>query len=430
MTGFTTGELPFRYLGVPLRSKRLSVSQCQPLLDKMLGKNKQWTVKFLSYVGRLQLIKSVLIAIQSFWSQIFPLPKKTIQLVEAICRKFLWTGDTSSSKKVLVVWDKLCRPKTKGGLNVTDLGTWNRVALLKHLWNLCKKDKLWIRWVHVYYVKGKDPWEVDANQASWIIRKILQAGKYMNEAGLNTGMGKLYTKYTLNSWGIQVSPNCPLCEQELECHKHLFFACPFSVDVWRRLLAWLGITRRPGSWDEELKWAMDHVKGKGSKTMIYRMSITGAVYHLWLERNRRVFQQEKICSEDIVRHYIKSVSDVYLEFAKETRRKESAVAQQGNNNGVSPGITKITSRIQIWTAELSNDPQQSIRQPMQGYIKSVSDVYLEFAKETRRKESAVAQQGNNNGVSPGITKITSRIQIWTAELSNDPQQSIRQPMQG
>nr|XP_016447089.1 PREDICTED: uncharacterized protein LOC107772114 [Nicotiana tabacum] len=35
-------------------------------------------------------------------TQIFPLPKKIIQQVEGICRKFLWTGDTSSSKKALV----------------------------------------------------------------------------------------------------------------------------------------------------------------------------------------------------------------------------------------------------------------------------------------------------------------------------------------
>ncbi|OIT39896.1 hypothetical protein A4A49_55824 [Nicotiana attenuata] len=66
--GFSKGSLPFRYLGVPLSSKRLSVAQCQPLLDKMVGRIKNWTVKFLSNAGRLQLIKSVLFAIQSFWS--------------------------------------------------------------------------------------------------------------------------------------------------------------------------------------------------------------------------------------------------------------------------------------------------------------------------------------------------------------------------
>lgn len=35
--GFIKGELPFRYLGVPLSFKRLFVSQCQPLIDRMLN---------------------------------------------------------------------------------------------------------------------------------------------------------------------------------------------------------------------------------------------------------------------------------------------------------------------------------------------------------------------------------------------------------
>lgn len=33
--GFSIGTLPFKYLGVPLSSKRLA-TQCQPLIDRML----------------------------------------------------------------------------------------------------------------------------------------------------------------------------------------------------------------------------------------------------------------------------------------------------------------------------------------------------------------------------------------------------------
>ncbi|KAH0724700.1 hypothetical protein KY284_000565 [Solanum tuberosum] len=72
-TGFTRGVLPFRYLGVTLSTKKLSVGQCQPLIDKMMGRITNWTVKFLSYAGRLQLVKSVLRTMQTFWTQIFML---------------------------------------------------------------------------------------------------------------------------------------------------------------------------------------------------------------------------------------------------------------------------------------------------------------------------------------------------------------------
>lgn len=74
-TGFLKGSLPFKYLGVPLSSKKITVSQCQPLLDKILGRINTWTVKYVSYAGRLQLVQSVLISIQAFWSQIFLLPR-------------------------------------------------------------------------------------------------------------------------------------------------------------------------------------------------------------------------------------------------------------------------------------------------------------------------------------------------------------------
>ncbi|KAH0685683.1 hypothetical protein KY290_017200 [Solanum tuberosum] len=95
-TGFTKGALPFKYLGVPLSSKKLSISQCQTLIDKMVGRINTWTVKFLSYAGRLQLVQSVLTSIQAFWSQIFLIPKKLLQTIETLCKRFLWKGDAQS----------------------------------------------------------------------------------------------------------------------------------------------------------------------------------------------------------------------------------------------------------------------------------------------------------------------------------------------
>lgn len=95
-TGFTKGQFPFRYLGVPLSYKKLSISQRQPLLDRMLERMHMWTVKFLSYAGRLQLVQSVLTSIQAIWAQIFLLPKEVLQQVETICKRFLNNGDAQT----------------------------------------------------------------------------------------------------------------------------------------------------------------------------------------------------------------------------------------------------------------------------------------------------------------------------------------------
>lgn len=83
LLGFSKGELPFKYLGVPLISKRLTIMQCQPLLDKIMGRITSWTTKMMSYVGRVQLIKSVLFSIQTYWSQLFVLPKKVTAMIIA-----------------------------------------------------------------------------------------------------------------------------------------------------------------------------------------------------------------------------------------------------------------------------------------------------------------------------------------------------------
>ncbi|XP_019262507.1 PREDICTED: uncharacterized protein LOC109240335 [Nicotiana attenuata] len=89
MIGFSKVEIPFRYLGVPLR--------------------------------RVQLIKNVLFSIQIYWSQIFVLPTKVIKLIEATCRRFSWTGGVELTKRTLLAWQKVCYPASAGGLNILDI---------------------------------------------------------------------------------------------------------------------------------------------------------------------------------------------------------------------------------------------------------------------------------------------------------------------
>ncbi|KAK6791822.1 hypothetical protein RDI58_010903 [Solanum bulbocastanum] len=99
MLGFTLGGLPFRYLGVPLSTKKLTIPQCVTLLEMITKRVRCWSARMLSHAGRLQLIKSVIFGMQSYWAQIFVLPTKIVKLVEAVCRSFLWTGTGEFSRK-------------------------------------------------------------------------------------------------------------------------------------------------------------------------------------------------------------------------------------------------------------------------------------------------------------------------------------------
>ena len=53
---FPHGDLPMRYLEVPLISTKLNASNYKPLIDSITGRISRWTSKLLSFAGRIQLI--------------------------------------------------------------------------------------------------------------------------------------------------------------------------------------------------------------------------------------------------------------------------------------------------------------------------------------------------------------------------------------
>ncbi|XP_049366604.1 uncharacterized protein LOC125831456 [Solanum verrucosum] len=95
--GFSYGELPFKYLGVPLATKKISLIQWQPLLDRITSRISSWTAKNLSYAGRAQLIKSAVFGIQAYWTQLFSIPAKVLHLIDAHCKSYLWAGSGEES---------------------------------------------------------------------------------------------------------------------------------------------------------------------------------------------------------------------------------------------------------------------------------------------------------------------------------------------
>ncbi|XP_021739514.1 uncharacterized protein LOC110705904 [Chenopodium quinoa] len=129
MLGVAKGFFPFRYLGVPLSSKKLTISLCRPFIER------------------------------AYWSQIFILRKKILREMDSRFRFFLWTGKGNPSKKALVSWKYLCLPKTCGDWNLTSLDDWNKVAVTKVLLDIAhKSDNLLVKWVHIYYFKNRDFW--------------------------------------------------------------------------------------------------------------------------------------------------------------------------------------------------------------------------------------------------------------------------------
>ncbi|KAL0439830.1 UNVERIFIED_CONTAM: LINE-1 retrotransposable element O protein, partial [Sesamum latifolium] len=103
------GHLPLRYLGLPLLSSRLSIADCQPILHKIVDCIRGWDGIMLSFAGRVQLIKSVLSALQVYWAMAFILPKHVIKEIEKRLRNFLWRGNADGCA-AKVAWQQLTAP--------------------------------------------------------------------------------------------------------------------------------------------------------------------------------------------------------------------------------------------------------------------------------------------------------------------------------
>ncbi|KAL0293020.1 UNVERIFIED_CONTAM: hypothetical protein Sangu_3246300, partial [Sesamum angustifolium] len=97
--GFQEGSLPIKYLGIPLSSSRLTIADCRPLLDKVDTRLAGWNHQTLSYAGRLQLIKSVISTLHTYWASVFILPKGVLKMLERKMRTFLWQGPSERDKQ-------------------------------------------------------------------------------------------------------------------------------------------------------------------------------------------------------------------------------------------------------------------------------------------------------------------------------------------
>ncbi|KAL0322438.1 UNVERIFIED_CONTAM: hypothetical protein Sangu_1863100 [Sesamum angustifolium] len=83
--GFQEAHLPVLYLGFPLISSRLSLSDCKPLLLKIYSRIRDWGGLQLSFAARVQLIKLVLVSFNIYWAIAFLLPKGVIGKLNNSC---------------------------------------------------------------------------------------------------------------------------------------------------------------------------------------------------------------------------------------------------------------------------------------------------------------------------------------------------------
>ncbi|XP_062114229.1 uncharacterized protein LOC133825280 [Humulus lupulus] len=338
-SGFTRSYLPFRYLGIPICSKRISAADCQCIVEKMTSRIRSWSTRNLSYMGRVTLINSVLISMHSYWAQIMILPKKLIKDVEAICRAFLWKGISESHLPGLIAWEYTCASRAAGGLGFRRLHDWNLAAMGKYVWAIAKKkDNLFVKWINSVYLMDKNWWDYKCpSDCSWYWKRLVAvkdcfkakisavsflSQRYHIQLGVNLLVSpevrvpwrkfvwdrfitpkhrfimwlvmwdRLHTKNRIARYNTNMDLVCLLCGAENEDIEHLFFKCTYSKRCLEAIKGWL-------HWNAQsinlhrLLHCIYHAKHVSSTyKSIFFSCLAATVYHLWRVRNDVLWNQK------------------------------------------------------------------------------------------------------------------------------------------
>ena len=98
------------FLLVPLNPRYL------PLVDRI---ERAMSANFMMmvYSGRITVINSLLTSIATYTMCAIKLPPKILENIDKIRRHCLWNKKTEDREHCnpLIAWDKVCRPKNKGG---------------------------------------------------------------------------------------------------------------------------------------------------------------------------------------------------------------------------------------------------------------------------------------------------------------------------
>ena len=155
---------------------RITSASLQPFIEQITATLHSWTMKFLSFAGKIRLITSVIYGKVNFWSAVFVLPKSVYAKIDSLCVAFLWKNKPTSTRGARVAWIDICKPKKEGGLGIRLLGDFELVFRLKHVWNyFTNAGSLWVSWLKSNVFHRKPFWQMeDSPRLSKAVRSLIE----------------------------------------------------------------------------------------------------------------------------------------------------------------------------------------------------------------------------------------------------------------
>ncbi|GAV89983.1 LOW QUALITY PROTEIN: hypothetical protein CFOL_v3_33394, partial [Cephalotus follicularis] len=231
----------------------------------------------------------------------------------------------------------VCLPEHEGGLGIKRISKWNTAAMMKHVWDIVSNKDSLVTWCNNELIKGGNFWTIPHGySSSWTWRKLLNFREtMMNLVVYRIGNGQhisLRHEPWLNNtplasiygWRLAYDSGIPLWAtvstvlrydhwnwpgtmwqlQEIssaeESISHLFFACKFTKEIWENIQTLCDCKRSADNWDFESLWIINHAKGKEFYKWLRRIAMAATIYHCWIGRNRRIYQNSFLNTARII----------------------------------------------------------------------------------------------------------------------------------
>lgn len=133
------------------------------------------------------------------------------------------------------------------------------------------------------------------------------------------------TRDRLIRWGLNVDPNCLLCNTGPESINHLYFECPYSTSIWTQIANRAGL-QLTTTWEGTLNQLQSLRTNKDSLRLAL-LATQATVYWIWSERNTRLHQQVFKPPETIISSIDKQIRNRLQSFRHANSRASSAMIQ-------------------------------------------------------------------------------------------------------
>lgn len=142
--------------------------------------------------------------------------------------------------------------------------------------------------------------------------------------------GRLKTQDRLKSWEFKDEMSCSFCNSQLDSSGYLFFECDFSNKVRKQVTNHAGFGDLSSVWYELIEDLITKLKRKNIENDIGKLILAATIYHIWKERNARLFRRSFHEVEEVVwviiedvRFKLLSLKQLHHKMKKETRMRWS-----------------------------------------------------------------------------------------------------------